>query len=81
VLTFPDMMLQYVHHHRDRLRTQGIAHPVIRVDWRCSLNGRPSAPLIDPTVNLAAVERTWGHADWILPAPPLAPPKTPPAER
>jgi hypothetical protein len=69
VLTFPDMMLQYVHHHRDLLRAQGIANPIIRVDWQCSLNGRPVAPLIDPTVNLASVERTWRHADWILPSP------------
>jgi vitamin K-dependent gamma-carboxylase len=66
--TFPGMMLQYVHHHRDKLRTEGI-DPVIKVDWQCSLNGRPEAPLIDPDVDLAKVEPGWGRSDWILPYP------------
>jgi hypothetical protein len=65
--TFPDIMLQYVHHHRDRLRAQGIRDPIITVDWFCSLNGRPYQRLIEPTVNLAAVDRSWRHAPWILP--------------
>jgi vitamin K-dependent gamma-carboxylase len=65
--TFPDIMLQYVHHHRDRLRAEGVRDPVITVDWFCSLNGRPYQRLVDPTVNLAAVERTWRHSPWIIP--------------
>lgn len=65
--TFPDILLQYVHHHRDRLRAEGIRDPIITVDWFCSLNGRPYQRLVDPTVNLAAVERSWRHATWILP--------------
>lgn len=65
--TFPDIMLQYLHHHRDRLRAEGIRDPIITVDWFCSLNGRPYQRLIDPTVNLARVERSWCHASWILP--------------
>jgi hypothetical protein len=65
--TFPDVMLQYVHHHRDRLRAEGIANPIITVDWRCSLNGRPYQQLVDPTVNLAAIERSLRHATWIVP--------------
>jgi hypothetical protein len=68
--TFPDIMLQYVHHHRDRLRERGI-DPIITVDWQCSLNGRPTQPLIDATVNLAAVERSWRPAAWIIPLNPL----------
>jgi hypothetical protein len=68
--TFPDMLLQYVHYHRDRLRERGIDDPIITVDWRCSLNGRPFRPLIDPNVNLAAVERSWRPAAWILPLDP-----------
>lgn len=67
--TFPDILLQYVHHHRDRLRAQGI-EPVIRVDWQCSLNGRPYQNLVDPDRNLAAVEPSFGAADWILPLRP-----------
>ena len=59
-------MLQYVHILRDRLRQEGI-DPIINVDWRCSLNGRPYQQLVSPDVNLAAVERTWRPATWILP--------------
>jgi vitamin K-dependent gamma-carboxylase len=65
--TFPDILLQYVHHHRDRLRAEGISDPVITVDWLCSLNGRPHQRLVDPTVNLAEVKRSWRPATWILP--------------
>jgi hypothetical protein len=65
--TFPDIMVQYVRHHRDQLQAQGVRDPVITVDWFCSLNGRPYQRLIDPHVNLATVERSWRHAPWILP--------------
>ena len=64
--TSPDLVLQYVHFHRDRLRRDGV-QPVIRVDWRCSLNGRPMRRLADPEVDLAAVERSLCHAAWIMP--------------
>jgi hypothetical protein len=64
--TFPDILLQYVHFKRDELRAQGI-DPVITVDWRCSLNYRPYQRLVDPTANLAAVERSLRPARWILP--------------
>jgi hypothetical protein len=66
VETSPDMVLQYVHFHRDRLRRDGM-QPVIRIDWLCSLNGRPLRRLADPDVDLAAVERSLRHAAWILP--------------
>lgn len=65
--TFPDILLQYVHYLRDRLRSQGISDPVITVDWLCSLNGHPHQRLVDPTVNLAKVERSLAPARWILP--------------
>lgn len=67
--TFPDMVLQYVHHLRDQLRAEGIRDPVITVDWMCSLNGAPHERLVDPTVDLAAVERSWRPAKWILANP------------
>ena len=63
-------MLQYVHHHRERLHRQGVADPVITVDWLCSLNGRPYQQLVDPNTNLAKVERSWHPAGWILPLDP-----------
>jgi vitamin K-dependent gamma-carboxylase len=70
--TFPDMVLQYVHDKRDELRAQGIRHPIITVDWRCSLNGAPPQPLIDPTVNLADEAESIWPARWITRARPAA---------
>jgi hypothetical protein len=64
--TFPDMVLQYAHFKRDELRAQGVRDPIITVDWRCSLNGAPPEPLIDPTVNLAAEEPSIWPARWII---------------
>ncbi|HEV3261319.1 MAG TPA: HTTM domain-containing protein [Gemmataceae bacterium] len=63
----PDMVRQYAHHVADRLSEPGQARPVVRVDERVSLNGRPYQPIIDPTVNLADVPFTLGVVDWILP--------------
>jgi hypothetical protein len=64
--TFPDILLQYVHYKRDELRAEGIRDPIITVDWQCSLNGAPPAPLIDPTVNLAKEEASIWPARWIV---------------
>jgi vitamin K-dependent gamma-carboxylase len=63
--TFPDILLQYVHYKRDELRAQGI-DPIITVDWQCSLNGAPPRPLVDPHVNLAAVEDSIWPATWLV---------------
>lgn len=56
-----------------RLRTDAEAegHTIaVYVDHRVSLNGRPPAPLIDPTVDLSRQPRhAWTHAPWILPLP------------
>lgn len=64
--TFPDILLQYVHYQRDRLESAGVRNPIITVDWQCSLNGAPYRPLVDPHINLAAEERTWRPASWLL---------------
>lgn len=69
--TFPDVLLQYVHFGRERLRREGF-EPVITVDWLCSLNGRPFYRLVDLQADLAAAERTWRPAPWILPLPDRA---------
>ena len=64
--TFPDMVLQYAHHVRDELRTQGVDDPVITVDWMCSLNGAPHRRLVDPSADLAREERSWRPAPWVF---------------
>lgn len=63
----PDMILQYAHYLADRYQQIRGYRPEVRVDARCSLNGRPKQALIDPDRNLAAVPRSLKHADWILP--------------
>lgn len=64
--TYPDLVLQYAHAHRDRLRREGI-DPEIRANWLCSLNGRPQQPLADPAIDLAKTRRDLWPAGWILP--------------
>jgi vitamin K-dependent gamma-carboxylase len=63
----PDMILQVAHLMADRLRHQGYADVEIYVRALTSLNGRRRRDLIDPTVNLAAKERSIWPADWLLP--------------
>jgi HTTM domain/Vitamin K-dependent gamma-carboxylase, lumenal domain len=63
----PDMILEFAHHLRDRLESEGIADPEIRALAYVSLNGRPSQLLIDPGVDLARVPRSLARKDWVLP--------------
>lgn len=65
----PDLILQLAHHIRDVQEARGERDVEVRVDARASLNGRRSAPLIDPDVDLARVEDSLLDATWILPAP------------
>lgn len=48
-----------------------LGHPgvEVRVDAWLSVNGRPPARWIDPTVDLAAQPRRLGHQPWLLPPP------------
>ena len=63
----PELILQVAHHLADTLRAEGYPRIEIRARTSISLNGRPPAPLIDPTVDLAAVQRSIWPASWILP--------------
>jgi hypothetical protein len=71
----PDLVLQVAHHVAADLRARGVRDPEVRAEAWVSLNGRPAALMIDPTVDLTQVSDGLGVADWILPAPeepPLA---------
>jgi vitamin K-dependent gamma-carboxylase len=58
----PHMILQFAHFLRDQHH-----NPVeIRVLALASLNGRKPQLLIDPTINYAEVEQTWGVQPWIV---------------
>jgi hypothetical protein len=70
IATQPDMILQYAHELRDRYRAQGVGPVQIYAESWVSWNGRSSARLVDPEVDLAAQPRGLGDKPWILPAPP-----------
>lgn len=65
----PDLILQLAHRIADDVSAREGARPVIQVDAIASLNGRLSARLIDPEVDLARVPDSLSPAAWILPAP------------
>ena len=69
----PDLVLQLAHHVAEDFRAQGYDDVVVRVEALVSLNGRPAAAMIDPTVDLAALSDGLGKATWILPEPPGPP--------
>lgn len=72
----PDLLVSYVHSVRDAYRAEG-RDVAIYAHVFVSLNFRPYRRLIDPTVDLAGVERGLAPAPWILPFPgdPLSPPE------
>ncbi len=63
----PDMLLQYAHWIADELRAQGHKNVHVWADVVSTLNGRNPQPLIDPNADLAAIDRSLRHADWIVP--------------
>lgn len=63
--TRPDMLLQFAHHLAVLERKKGREQVEVRAFVRASLNGRSPQLLIDPTVNLAAVERSLRSSAWI----------------
>ncbi len=76
----PEMVLQYAHHLARRFTVvdpaNGVARrPQVRAIVDCSLNGRDPQPLIDPNVDLAAVERSLAPAAWIVPLTEPLPPE------
>ncbi len=69
----PDLILQLAHHIADDYRRRGYGEVEVRAEARVSLNGRMGQPMIDRTVNLAAIDDGIGPAPWILPAPTTRP--------
>lgn len=64
----PDMILLFAHMLADEWRRDGYPDIEVYANVEMAFNGRPYQPLIDPTINLAAVPRTpFTAADWILP--------------
>jgi vitamin K-dependent gamma-carboxylase len=71
----PDLIAQLARHVREDFDARGLGPVEVRVDAWSSLNGRRARRLIDPDVDLAAVDAGLAPASWILPAPPEAAPQ------
>lgn len=61
----PDMILQFAHYLRDYYLANGLGETEIRVEAYASVNGKGSALLIDPTVDLTKVKDSFGPKTWI----------------
>lgn len=68
VATNPDLVLQFAHYLANSwAKERSVRRVEVRARVICSLNGREPALLVDPQRDLAQVERTWRHYDWVLP--------------
>lgn len=74
----PDLILQLAHHIREDFRRRGRGDVEVRADSFAALNGRRSARLIDPEVDLSRIADGIGSATYVLPPPEAAPPHTRP---
>jgi hypothetical protein len=63
--TQPDMIASYVHHLQQRFGP----HAEIYGDVTVTLNGRPAVPLVNPSVDLAALPATAPLSAWLMPHP------------
>jgi len=63
----PDFILEYAHYLRDHFENQGHQQVQVYAESRVALNGRISRPYINPQINLAEVEESFNHKEWVLP--------------
>jgi len=71
----PDLILQLAHAIKNDLDDNGYGPVEIRADSTVTLNGRRSTRLIDPDVDLGAVDDCFFcRPSFILPPPPTPPP-------
>lgn len=68
--TQPDMLVEAAQIIARVYAARGVRQPRVHADVWVSLNGGPTARLIDPEVDLAAARRSLAPAPWILPRPP-----------
>jgi vitamin K-dependent gamma-carboxylase len=74
----PDLVVQLARHIQDDLRRHGHESVAVHAASRVSLNGRRSAPFIDPEVDLTRIESSLDLRRIVLPAPSEPPPHTRP---
>ena len=64
--TQPDLILQYAHIIKREVESRGLQNPIINAEVYVSLNGSRSKLFIDPEINLAIIDDSFEHKDWIL---------------
>jgi hypothetical protein len=64
LLHIPDMIVQAAHHIAAEYRERG-ADVAVHAWTDVSLNGHPYRLFVDPEVDLASVDRTLGHYEWV----------------
>lgn len=65
--TQADLILRYAHYLAQVYTERGMLNPEVYATSYVTLNGRRSAPFIDPKVNLANEKLSFKHYKWILP--------------
>ena len=63
----PDLFIQFARDLSDKLEAQTGKYYPIHANVEISINGKPAAPLYDPTVDLSKVEWSLAAKDWLLP--------------
>lgn len=63
----PDFILEYAHYLAETYRERGLKSAQVYVESYVALNGRGSQPFVDPTVDLAQIEISLKHKNWLLP--------------
>ena len=66
----PDFIVQTAHWLHEGLKAQGLGEAGIYAESFASLNGKLSQRMIDPRIDLARVDRSWGKSHWVLPVEP-----------
>jgi hypothetical protein len=69
MLTQPELIWQLARHIARDLARKGQGRVEVRAEALVSLNGRPAAPLVDPRLDLAAVEVGLAPCAWVTRAP------------
>jgi hypothetical protein len=59
------MILQFAHHVREKFAEVGFEDIEVRAVAIASLNGRKPQLLFDQNLDLAKIERSLGHYDWV----------------
>ncbi len=65
----PDMILELAHRIAAQYAQNGTPNVQVYALTQVKLNGHPHKPMIDPTVDLAAEARSFGHYPWVTPRP------------